>query len=272
MTEKNKNLLWRLLSALVALPVVLFLIYLGGWASAGLFAFGAALCAFEYGRMTLKERSLPVLAVAALAGAMPLVPAWRPELVYAAVTTTTAVVLFAASAWNLVASPLEQASARTAHLLTGFFYGQIGLTALSVTRLMPDGGWWVVAALVITWGNDTMAYFAGRFLGRHKLYPAVSPNKTWEGFAGGVVGAVGFLFVQRTFFFPQLTVLDCFVLGVGGSILGPLGDLCESALKRAHGVKDSGRILPGHGGMLDRLDALIFNAPLVLLYVQFVRP
>ena len=128
-----------------------------------------------------------------------------------------------------------------------------------------------IAALVITWANDTLAYFAGRFLGRHKLYPEVSPNKTWEGFFGGMVGSVVGMFIARAFFFPVFTVADCLVLGIVGGILGPIGDLCESMLKRAYGVKDSGRIIPGHGGILDRIDALLFNAPLVFGYVHFVR-
>jgi phosphatidate cytidylyltransferase len=136
---------------------------------------------------------------------------------------------------------------------------------------MEDGLAWVIAALVITWANDTAAYFAGRFLGRHKLYPEVSPNKTWEGFAGGLVGSVGGMSIARAFFFPVFTAADCLLLGVAGGILGPIGDLCESMLKRAYGVKDSGRIIPGHGGILDRIDALLFNAPLVFVYIKFLR-
>ncbi len=272
MTEKNRNLLWRVVTGLTTLPIVLYLIYLGGWAAAGLFSFAAAACAYEYANITLKQRNGAVWVTVAIAAVMPLLPVWQPQRLYQGITVATAVVFLFASAWHLVRGPLAEASQRSAQLLTAFVYGHIGLTSLSVVRLMEDGGWWAVVALVITWGNDTMAYFAGRFLGRHKLYPAVSPNKTWEGFLGGIVGAVGFLFIQRAFFFDGLTVLDCVVLGVAGSVLGPLGDLVESMIKRAHEVKDSGRILPGHGGMLDRLDALIFNAPLVLLYVQFLRP
>jgi phosphatidate cytidylyltransferase len=136
---------------------------------------------------------------------------------------------------------------------------------------MQDGNAWCVAALTITWSNDTSAYFAGRFLGRHKLYPEVSPNKTWEGFAGGMVGSVIGMFIARGFFFPVFTVTDCLLLGVFGGIFGPMGDLVESMLKRAYGVKDSGRIIPGHGGILDRIDALLFNAPLVFVYVTFFR-
>jgi phosphatidate cytidylyltransferase len=85
------------------------------------------------------------------------------------------------------------------------------------------------------------------------------------------VGSVGGMFITRAFFYPVLTVTDCLVLGVAGGILGPIGDLCESMLKRAYGVKDSGRIIPGHGGILDRIDALLFNAPLVFVYITFVR-
>jgi len=135
----------------------------------------------------------------------------------------------------------------------------------------PEGLQWVISALVITWANDTCAYFAGRLFGRHKLHPAVSPNKTWEGFAGGAFGSVAGMFVARWVAFPALTTVDCIALGLLGAVLGPLGDLCESLLKRAHGVKDSGTLIPGHGGLLDRVDALLFNAPAVYLYVIAVR-
>jgi phosphatidate cytidylyltransferase len=87
-----------------------------------------------------------------------------------------------------------------------------------------------------------------------------------------MVGSIGGLLIVKYGFFPKMTIVDCFALGSLGGVLGPMGDLCESMLKRAYGVKDSGNIIPGHGGMLDRIDALLFNAPAALLYVQFVRP
>lgn len=272
MTDKNKNLLVRLVSGLTLLPAVLYLLYLGGWWTAALLGFGAGACAWEYVNITLKGFTPVAWLTVAMAAAMPFLPIAIPSQASALISGATGVVLFAAWAWHLLKGPLPEAPLRTAHLLMAFVYGHGGLTALAALRLVPDHGlMWVVAALVITWGNDTMAYFSGRLFGKHKLYPEVSPNKTWEGFAGGFVGAIGFLFIQRAFFFPSMTVLDCFVLGTLGSLLGPAGDLCESMLKRAYGVKDSGRIIPGHGGMLDRIDALIFNAPMVFLYVQFVR-
>jgi phosphatidate cytidylyltransferase len=98
----------------------------------------------------------------------------------------------------------------------------------------------------------------------------VSPNKTWEGFAGGFLGSVGGLFIARLVF-PVLRPLDCVVLGLAGGVVGPLGDLCESMLKRAYGAKDSGVLIPGHGGILDRVDALLFNAPLVYVYLMAAR-
>lgn len=271
MTEKNKNLIVRLVSALALLPIVLTALAWGGWWTGALLGFAAAACAWEYQQIVFKQTTGLTWFVVACAGLLPFLPVALPKESAAGVIAVTGVVVFTGWIWHLLRGPIADAPQRTAHVLMAFFYGAGGMTALSQLRNATDGGWWVVAALVITWGNDTSAYFAGRFLGRHKLYPEVSPNKTWEGFFGGFAGSIGFLFVQKVFFFPGLTVFDCFILGSLGSLLGPAGDLCESMLKRAYGVKDSGKIIPGHGGMLDRIDALIFNAPMVLLYVTFGR-
>lgn len=262
----------RVVTALLLLPAVLYLLYLGGWYTAGLLAFAAAASAREYMLITLKHVSPVGWFVIAMAALMPILPAWLPHHATALACAAAGIVFFAAWVWHLIKGPLPEAPVRASHLTTAFIYGAGGLTALMVVRNLPDGAWWTLAALVITWGDDTAAYFFGRFLGKHKLYPEVSPSKTWEGFFGGFVGSIGFLVLQKLVFFPAMTVVDCLVLGVLGGILGPAGDLCESMLKRAYGVKDSGSIMPGHGGMLDRIDALIFNGPLVLVYVQFLRP
>lgn len=272
MTDKNRNLIVRVGSALVLLPAVLFLLYRGGYWSAALFAFAAGACTQEYLAIVLKSFSPVAWLTVGMAAVMPFFPVVAASVSSQLAVGLTGLVLFSGWIWHLWRGPLSEAPLRTAHLLTAFVYGSGGLTALAALRQGDEGVWWVVASLVITWGNDTAAYFFGRLFGKHRLYPEVSPNKTWEGFAGGFVGSVGFLFIQRQFFFSSLSVLDCLVLGVLASVLGPVGDLSESMLKRAYAVKDSGRIIPGHGGMLDRLDALIFNAPMVLLYVQFGRP
>ena len=117
---------------------------------------------------------------------------------------------------------------------------------------------------ILIWSSDTFAYFTGKFFGKHKMAPKISPKKTWEGFAGGVVLTliVGF-FVEK--YFPELRG-NWMVVGVLVAVFGPLGDLVESQLKRNFGVKDSGNIIPGHGGILDRLDSFIICAPVVYLY------
>lgn len=131
----------------------------------------------------------------------------------------------------------------------------------------PDGPGYVVLALGLAWGADTGGYFAGRTWGRRKLYEAVSPKKTLEGALGGIVAATIIAVLGHFSYLKSLPLLDAVLLGVFGSILGQLGDLGESLMKRSTGVKDSGSILPGHGGILDRVDALMVTSSVVLLYI-----
>lgn len=117
---------------------------------------------------------------------------------------------------------------------------------------------------VLIWSSDSFAYFSGRFFGKHKMAPKISPKKTWEGFAGGVLLTLVFsFFIER--FHPELRG-NWMIVGFLVSVFAPLGDLVESQLKRSFGVKDSGNIIPGHGGILDRLDSFIICAPVVYLY------
>jgi phosphatidate cytidylyltransferase len=123
-----------------------------------------------------------------------------------------------------------------------------------------------LAAIFCTWGSDTGAYFAGRFLGRHKLYPKVSPSKTVEGGIGGVLSAVGVAFLVRLWFAPTLGVFDTVAMGLLAGVVGQCGDLAESLLKRSVGAKDSSKLIPGHGGVLDRFDGVMFVAPTLYAY------
>lgn len=125
----------------------------------------------------------------------------------------------------------------------------------------------VVIVLVVAWLADTGGYFAGRFLGNAKLYEAVSPKKTWAGAWGGIAGAVLGVAVIKLLYPEMLSWVDVFAIAIPGCILGQLGDLSESLLKRSTGVKDSGALLPGHGGILDRIDAVLFIAPYVYGYL-----
>jgi len=274
--ERNQNLVVRVVTALVLLPGVLVLLALGGYWTGGLVAVAAGACALEYAQLTAGR--IGAVQAASILGAflLPLLATASPQGFTGPGLGVVAGVFYAAWIGSLLGGPVAEAPTRSAHAAAGTIYAGIGLAPVAALRAGPGGLGWVIAALVITWANDTCAYFAGRAFGRHKLYPAVSPNKTWEGFAGGFVGSVGGLFIARAVY-PLVHVpavlepIDCVVLGVAGGVFGPLGDLCESLLKRAYGAKDSGILIPGHGGILDRVDALLFNAPLVYLYLAVFR-
>lgn len=271
MNDKNRNLVIRVLTAAVLLPLVILLLVKGGhwFAAAGMVV--AALSAMEYYGIVFKTLGPAAWVGVALAGFLPWLPVLAPENAFNYAFWCIAGFGLWSWAYHLIRGPLKEAPTLVAHLQSGLLLAGVGLTSLIAVRTHADGVAWVVSTLVVTWGQDTTAYFFGRFLGKHKLYPAVSPAKTWEGFAGGFVGSIGGMFITRGFFFPELLVMDCILLGLWGGFIGPIGDLSESMLKRAYGVKDSGKVIPGHGGLLDRVDALLFVAPGVFAYLSFFR-
>jgi phosphatidate cytidylyltransferase len=132
------------------------------------------------------------------------------------------------------------------------------------------GAYTVIAILVSIWTCDSAAYYAGRAFGKHKLFERVSPKKTWEGAIAGAIAAVGAMIGMKYWFLEYLTVGDAIVIGLIAGIFGQIGDLAESHLKRDAGIKDSSQIIPGHGGLFDRFDSLLFVAPLVYLYLNLM--
>ncbi len=153
-----------------------------------------------------------------------------------------------------------------AKLMLGVFYVAFGFSHLTLIRQMPEGVAWVFLILVLGFAGDTLAFYVGKTWGKRKLLPAVSPGKTVEGFLGLIVGSVLVVLAYRIIFLPALPMIHALIIGFIGSIIGQLGDLCESAIKRDAGVKDSGGSLPGHGGILDRIDCLLFIVPFVYYY------
>jgi phosphatidate cytidylyltransferase len=155
----------------------------------------------------------------------------------------------------------------------GPFYLGGGFGALALLRrdAGADGPSFAVLALMLSWLSDAGAYFAGRFFGKHKLYPAVSPKKTVEGALGGLGGAVAGALLAHFFYLRSLPLADALILAVVAGGLGQAGDLGESMIKRSFGVKDSGGIVPGHGGIMDRVDALLVTATVSYLYVLWFR-
>lgn len=154
---------------------------------------------------------------------------------------------------------------------TSFGIVYAGLFMNYLALLKRDAGFgWVYLVLMVAWWGDTGAYFAGRFLGKKKLYPAISPSKTWAGALGGLAGSFLAAVVANLWFFKELGWVHGAFLTLLGGMVGQCGDLVESMLKRARGVKDSGKLLPGHGGMLDRIDAVLFVAPFMYAYYLLV--
>ncbi|MGC4115716.1 MAG: phosphatidate cytidylyltransferase [Myxococcales bacterium] len=268
MTDANKNLVLRIVSALVLLPVVLFLLWYSPLTTGILGALGAAGLAYEYYTIVFKKLDPALVGGILASAALPLCFALWPDRYAAGVVVGTGALTILAFSYYLLRGPLPEAPLRVAFLVTGVAYCGLLLSTLSGLRPMQDGLGWIILALAVTWGNDTAAYAAGRALGKHKLYPAVSPGKTWEGFFGGALGSVGCAFVVKALMLPTLSPLGVLAVALPCSVLGPIGDLCESMLKRAYQVKDSGKIIPGHGGLLDRVDALLFNLPYVWLYAS----
>jgi phosphatidate cytidylyltransferase len=160
----------------------------------------------------------------------------------------------------------DQAGTDFAITLSGILYiGWLGAYLVSI-RALPEGVWWVLLVLPAIWIADGGAYFIGRAFGRHKLSPRLSPKKTWQGYLGGVlVGALGtallaWLWANLSGTGTAISPLDGVILGVILAVLAPLGDLGESMIKRQFGIKDSGKILPGHGGAFDRIDSWLWAA------------
>lgn len=270
--EKNRNLLLRVVTALVLLPLVIGLIYVGGQWFALLVGVAAVLSTLELYAMAGLRRDpvmLPGLAAVFLAPFFFLYPSLGEARLH---WLWAAVALLVLSIRVVSGRPPEGAGRDVPVAVFGAVYASLLAYLVPLRELGDPAGWvgigWVLVVCAVTWLNDTGAYFAGRFLGRHKLHPVISPAKTWEGFFGGMLGSIAGAYGFGLLL--PVTWYDPLVLGVLGGISGPLGDLAESMLKRDYKVKDSGNLLPGHGGMLDRIDALIFNAPVVLAYAALV--
>jgi len=166
---------------------------------------------------------------------------------------------------------IKTATSHAGLMLFGLLYVPLLLTSLALIKRFPShGAEWIVLAMATTWVADTGAYGVGRAIGKRKLYPAISPKKSIEGAVGGVFFATLAGVVAKLWFLPVLTWVDVVLICVPGSILGMTGDLVESMIKRGYGVKDSGKAIPGHGGLLDRIDALLFVAPYVYVYAHYV--
>lgn len=281
----------RLITALIALPVLILSIILpyllphtepAKWLFLVIAALALGAGLFEFFSMTKKLELKADAAIAYLGAAAFFVaflldaPAKAPEL------------LLMTLAFFLILALITQTfrfQKDFSKMMTG-----VGVTVLGVLYVAFLGGFLVSMRVgfdntlvphlstkllgfffLVCFGADTGAYYAGRMLGKHKLVPKISPNKTWEGVAGGIILSSAFAALASApfSFFPELPFVFSIPLAVAMTIVGIFGDLAESAMKRGADVKDAASILPGHGGLLDRLDSLLFSAPILYYFARF---
>ncbi len=252
----------RVLSAVAGIPVFLLAVWYGGWAHFALTVLIMILALFELNKIFVRMDLRPPLA-AMTAGVLILsASAYRggAETLGLAVTPVVMLLLLSGVIRYPAVMPGDVASG-----LAGTLY--IGLLVYFYLIRTLDGGLaWVLTMLAGTWVGDTAAYFVGKKMGRHKLAPRLSPGKTVEGALGGLAGSVlGTSLVYLLYPADSLSVVAALGLLVGAA--GLLGDLFESSLKRSAGIKDTGGMIPGHGGILDRFDSMLFAAPAAYYFI-----
>jgi phosphatidate cytidylyltransferase len=251
----------RVITAIVGIPLLLWIAYLGGPFFRLLVALVVLAGAWEYFAM-LKKKGYHLSPLVLFVSAV-LVPAALLDPKYAG--GAFFLVVFLHLAWMVFGRAKPHDAALS---LFGVFFITWTLAHLILIRENQTQGFvFVLLTFLITWSTDTGAYFAGRFFGRRKLSPAISPNKTVEGAIGGIALCV-FAAMTLGHFLRFIDPLPLFILALIASAAGQIGDLAESAVKRWAGVKDSGSLIPGHGGVLDRFDSLILAAPMVYYFLQ----
>lgn len=288
--SKLGNFASRVLVAVIAVPVLLFLFYRDDPVYTWLLVYGgAALALREFLAMTLQDRGDRLASlICGLVAAAAFYWLDRDLLLRATGSEALAssgptIVLFLtivpiALYYLLRFGDMATVASRLAYSVTGILYTGLLLSFVALIKrdFGPSGSDVIVFLLMVAWMGDAGAYFAGRFLGKRKLYPAVSPKKTWAGAVGGLAVAAGSgaavklglsALHEAPSLMHELSWIDVFAMAIPGAILGQMGDLVESLLKRSTGNKDSGSLLPGHGGILDRVDAVLFLAPYVYIYL-----
>jgi phosphatidate cytidylyltransferase len=292
------NLAKRVAVGVVAIPLVLLLCMVGGVYFFTFIALASAVALREFYALTEAKGAKPLVVPGILGGLAINISffvrwPWQPPLLVAVLLVI--VVVF--SLWELFrndgSAVLNLAATLFGLLYVSLFFGTlIGIRQLFVPGVFPAvqhfptgdgtspaqvadqihrwGGYTVMSVFVTIWICDSAGFHLGSAVGRHKLFPRVSPNKTWEGAIAGFVFAIASAVVAQHFLITFLPVASAVVIGVIVGTIGQLGDLVESLLKRDAGVKDSSTLIPGHGGALDRFDSVLFVSPCVYLYLNYV--
>jgi phosphatidate cytidylyltransferase len=278
--KQGQSIGQRWLTAAIAMPVVLVFAWFGGWLAFAALVLVVVLGTVELHTMLLHVGYRPLIWISFALSILFLIAAMFPAYRLSILEISLGVSLLVSFSWLFLRKRLDGAMVDWALTMALSLYlgwptsfmlllrGSIPATFQGGTVLLPTGAWWLLVVLLGVWGFDAAAFFSGRYFGRHKLAPEISPGKTWEGVAGGLVLSITAALV--------LTVVPLHVpwyfailLGILVGVAATLGDLAESLIKRQTHVKDSGQIMPGHGGMLDRIDSLLFAVIVVYIFAQF---
>ncbi len=267
---ENHTLKKRVITALWGIPLLIAAVWFDKplpWFTV-LLAIWGVLAVFEFYRMVAASKIAPLTYFGLVWSLLFILsPHFNNDFITSPTLLTSAVVL--SLVWLVLRRQKEGAFIGWVWTIAGILYVGWLLSYFVALRGLDDGRNWVFFALFATFGSDTAAFFIGRALGRHHLVPSISPGKTWEGAIGGIFGAImiSLLFTLPTPLGLPLSYWQAILLGLLVSIFGQLGDLVESLLKRNMGVKDSGKLLPGHGGFLDRIDSIVFAGIVIYYYV-----
>ncbi len=258
----------RVITALWGIPLLIAVVWFGEPWFTILMAIGGLLAVFEFYRMVANSKAVPLTYFGLIWTLLFIISPHFDYDFLIPLLLTSAVIL--SLIWLPLRPQKEGAFLGWAWTIAGILYIGWLLSYFVALRGLDGGRDWVFFALFTTFGSDIAAFLIGRVVGRHHLAPHISPGKTWEGAIGGVLGAVIMSLVLVTLLNLPVGYGMAALLGLVVSVLGQLGDLVESLLKRNMGVKDSGKLLPGHGGFLDRLDSVVFVGAVVYYYVVWV--
>jgi phosphatidate cytidylyltransferase len=280
----RRSLGMRWATALVAIPIVLVFVWFGGWAAFAAILLVAALCIYELHSMLLHASLHPIMPISMALSVLFLVAAMFPQQRAVVLEIGVSAALIVSFVWlffrqELAGAMIDWSLTLAIAIYIGwplsFFLLLRGYTISTIPGrhgawiFLPRGVWWMLVALLGVWGNDIAAFFTGHYFGRHQLAPRISPAKTWEGVAGGLVLSivVALVLTVGPLGVPWYLAL---VLGVLICAASVLGDLAESLIKRQTHVKDSGQMMPGHGGILDRADSMLFTVMVVYAFAVLV--
>ena len=263
----------RWITGLAALPILIFLVVKGGMAFYGLVTGVALLALQEYYRIVFSGSGRSIFGPIPLTGFIltPMIILGAQAGLLWTVMGLLGLNLLVVALISIVRFKPDRSETETVFVQTmGITYIALPLAMLVLIRGQSEGITWIFFILAIVFIGDTSAYHVGSLYGRHKLCPSVSPGKTLEGSLGGLAGNLAAGSMVKAFFLPMLPWPESLAFFIIAGIAGQIGDLFESQFKRLGNIKDSGVILPGHGGILDRIDALLFVAPVAFLFKHYV--